>query len=502
MKVRPLFAVASAIVITSLVPAPASAETKAKNVFLFISDGASWGTWDMASYYQYGAKGLQAYDSFDVKLGMTTIPLNTSNTPTYGAATPVTYDPSKAWDTTSIDNGNHFAGYDYIKQNFTDSAAAGTALASGEKTYNNAINFDDFANALNYVTLDAKDMGKTTGVVTSVPFTHATPAAFGAQNISRNNYGAISEAMIANSSLDLIFGAGDPRYDVNGNLRSTNNYGYMSETALNSLLDGSSGRTLIQTKADFEALADGSLTLTGPVMGLPEVYDTLQYNRSAAELGAGDTASGIALIDSVPTLETMTKGAINYASQDTDGFFLMIEGGAVDWGAHANNTGRTIEEQIDFNLSVQAAVDWINAYSSWDESLVIVLTDHGNGMTMGPNSDTIAFQPVQNNGQGVLPGVQWHFGNHTVENTLFWANGAGSELFYNYVVGIDDGFRDIIGHNDGSYIDNTAVSKAILAAMQGNQAGAVPEPATWAMMIMGFGLVGYSSRRRRTTVSA
>lgn len=483
-------------------PASAASGNKAKNVILFISDGASFGTWDMASYYEHGATGQQAYDSFGVKLGMVTVPLNTSNTPTYTGTPQVSYDPARAWDTTATGNSNYFAGYEYLKKNYTDSAAAGTALATGEKTYNNAINFDDFAQALNYVTLDAKGLGKATGVVTSVPFTHATPAAFGAQNISRNNYAAISEAMIGNSALDLIMGAGNPMYDVNGKQRATANYGYMSAAAYAGLQDGSSGRTLIQTRADFEALADGSLTLTGPVMGLPLVYDTLQYNRSQAVVGSSaGTASGVALIDSVPTLQTMTLGALNYLSQDKDGFFVMIEGGAVDWAAHANSTARIIEEQIDFNRSVTAAVNWVNSNSSWDETMIVVLTDHGNGMVMGPDSDTIAFQPVQNNGAGVIPGVRWHYGTHTVENTRFWANGAGSELFYNYVMGTDTGFRDVIGHNDGRYIDNTAVSKAILSAMQG-QPGAVPEPATWAMMILGFGATGFAARRRRNRVAA
>lgn len=61
-----------------------------KNIMLFISDGASWGTWDMASYYQYGQKGMQPYDNFSVKLGMTTYPLNTSTSPTNNSTPTIT----------------------------------------------------------------------------------------------------------------------------------------------------------------------------------------------------------------------------------------------------------------------------------------------------------------------------------------------------------------------------------------------------------------------------
>jgi hypothetical protein len=84
--------------------------------------------------------------------------------------------------------------------------------------------------------------------------------------------------------------------------------------------------------------------------------------------------------------------------------------------------------------------------SNWDETLMLVLTDHGNAMPMGPNSDTIAFEPIENNGQGVLPGVKWHYGTHTNENTLLmFAKGAGSEMLYDYVVGEDFGLVEILG---------------------------------------------------------
>ena len=107
----------------------------AKNVFLFISDGASWGTWDMASYWEYGQKGMQPYDSFPVKLGMTTYPLNTSSTPTFDDTPKVSYDPIKAWSTNPNSGSyggrpSYFDGYDYIKRDYTDSAAAAVPAAA------------------------------------------------------------------------------------------------------------------------------------------------------------------------------------------------------------------------------------------------------------------------------------------------------------------------------------------------------------------------------------
>ncbi|MDW8414264.1 MAG: PEPxxWA-CTERM sorting domain-containing protein [Thermaurantiacus sp.] len=120
-------------------------------------------------------------------------------------------------------------------------------------------------------------------------------------------------------------------------------------------------------------------------------------------------------------------------------------------------------------------------------------------MPMGPNSHLVAFEPIQNNGAGVLPGVRWHYGTHTNENTLFWARGKHANRFFRHVVGRDAGLKDILGHNDGRYIDNVSVPRVIYSAMAGR---AVPEPATWGLMIAGFGLVGAALRRRRATVLA
>ncbi len=491
---------------------PTSAATpgaKAKNVILFISDGASWGTWDMASYWQYGAKGLQPYDAFSVKLGMTTYPLNTSTTPTFTGTPQVSYDPAQAWSTVPTGDSNFFAGYHFVKRNYTDSAAAGTAIAAGIKSYNNAINFDDFANAVPFITANLKSLGYATGAISSVPFSHATPAAFGAQNISRNNYHQITQQMLTGGALDLVMGGGHPWFNHSGVARTTPSTTYMSVAQYEALKSGAAGWNFIETKADFDALAAGTLTFMGPLWGIAPVQATLQANRVESVLGADlSNPSGVKFIETVPTLETMTRGAINHLSTASDkGFFLMVEGGAVDWMAHANNTGRIIEEQVDFNLAVAAAVNWVNTMSSWDETLIIVLTDHGNGIPMGPNSDTIAFEPIENRGAGVLPGVRWHYGTHTNENTLFFAHGAGAAHFYSFVVGIDPGLADGfeggfggLGFNDGRYIDNTGVAPAIARAL--GLGSVVPEPASWAMMIAGFGIVGAGLRRRRRLETA
>ena len=465
-----------------------------KNIILMINDGASWGTWDMGAQWENGtnANAQDVYSSLPVRLGMTTYPLNTSNSPTNVATTTLSYDASKAWDGTigtadasDTQYQTAIAGYKYLKSNYTDSAAAGTALATGQKTYNNAINYDNFGKPLEFITQIAKAQGKATGVVTSVQLTHATPSTFAAQNISRKNMTALGHDMLTNGSTDLLMGTGHPEYDGNGlsvtaldstacaaNSACSNPYDTIGETEWNALKAGilqatgaSKPWTLIDDKATFELLADGNLAVDGPLVGIPQVRWTLQQGRDAAVVGSDPAQpSGAKLIDTVPDLATMTKGALNYLGKDKDGLFIMIEGGATDWAAHANQTGRLIEEQESFDQALAAVEAWVDANSSWDDTLLIVTTDHGNALPLGPNSDTVAFQPHTNNGTGNLPDVRYWSNNHTNEVVRLWARGQGSEQLTKLVRAKDAKFAEVVGHNsDGSYIDNTDVFSAIKA---------------------------------------
>ena len=90
--------------------------------------------------------------------------------------------------------------------------------------------------------------------------------------------------------------------------------------------------------------------------------------------------------------------------------------------------------------------------------------DAGNALPLGPNSDTVAFAPLTNNGTGNLPDVRYWTGNHTNEVVRLWARGQGSEQLTKLVRAKDAKFAEVVGHNsDGSYIDNTDVFTAIKA---------------------------------------
>jgi alkaline phosphatase len=445
----------------------------AKNVILLITDGASHNTWDAASYYRHGELGREAYDGFDTELFMSTFPLTTSSRPTNSLEGPGGYDPARAWlalpqegvyDGRLRDYPDHFLAYDYLRQGVTDSAAAGTAIASGVKTYNNAINVDNFGNPVPHIGELVVEAGKELGIVTSVYWSHATPAAFGAQNLSRNNYAEIARQMVEEGLASVIMGGGHPFFDHDGRYRTPDDeddFQYVGgpETFVE-LITGQTAYRFIDSLEEFEALADGLLELGADekLLGTFRTAATLQFNRDGEGMGN--------LVGGVPDLPTMTRGALNVLSDDPDGFFLMVEGGAVDWAAHANDLPRVIEEQIDFNRAVEVAVAWVEANSSWEETLVVVTTDHGNGLLLGPDSGERFFQPIVNQGAGALPLGTWHTDNHTNELVRLFAKGAGTEAIAARADQVDHGLGFYGVPEEGRvYLDNTELFEAMVEAM-------------------------------------
>ena len=194
----------------------------AKNVILMIADGSGHNAWLAAGMYQ-GKAHKQTFDQPGwLHLGCTTYPLNRSVFPTGNNRQNemLVYSPQKAWDANvQSDNPGDFVGYQYLKLGYTDSAAAGTALSTGRKTYDSAINWSNENKPFRGQTIAeiAKLAGKSAGVITTVPWSHATPATLGgAHNIFRNNYDKIANEMLDSDWLSVIMGAGHPDFNNDG----------------------------------------------------------------------------------------------------------------------------------------------------------------------------------------------------------------------------------------------------------------------------------------------
>lgn len=487
-----------------------------KNVIVMISDGIGFNGWLATDYYQ-GLAGAQSYQvarpdgTLPVVYGLAhdalnlvdadgrVLPMAVDVTRAAGAVSQG-YDPTTRWDRFENTFLNDYAPMSERYTSYTDSAAAGTALMTGRKTANGRINIDWTGQERFRTIADiAMAHDRSAGAVTSVMVSHATPAAVVAHNTTRHNYAEIFNQMAA-SDLDVIMGAGHPLYDASGHpIDPVDDDAYRfvggadTLTALTSEA-GLNGFTFIDAKADFEALAAGDLA-PERVIGIARSNSTLQAGRDA--LPAADTPSTMAYNPGTPDLATMSIGALNVLDQNDDGFFLMVEGGAVDWMGHANNMPRFIEEQMDFNAAVDAVIAWVEENSSWDETLLIVTSDHECGGIWGegtwtnaaggpvaadrseeallaarfdPAQDTFnAYLAVQDRGVGVMPGYQWASPNHTNELVPLWALGVGSERFAQFTRTDLEAAR-LWGAPyrwNGDFVDNTSVfhvmHEAILA---------------------------------------
>ena len=477
-----------------------------RNVILMISDGAGFNGWLAADYYQ-GLAGQQAYQitrpdgTQPIVLGLAhdalnlidetgqVLPRSTNPNQAAGAARQG-YDPATRWEAFENAMLNDFDPVGETYTSYTDSAAAGTALLAGRKTSVGRVNVD-WSGEVGFETIAerAMDRGLAAGSVSSVMASHATPAAVIAHNVSRNNYEAIFNEMVE-SGLDVIMGAGHPLYDNSGGENqdvTPRDYRYVGgEETFSALLSdtGLNGYTFVDATSDFDALAAG-YSLPDRVVGIARAASTLQASREG--LASADTPSGMAFNALVPNLSTMSLAALNVLDQDKDGFFVMIEGGAVDWMGHANNMPRYVEEQVDFNHAVTRVIEWVETYSSWEETLLIVTSDHETGGIWGEGSwtnsfggpvaadrsnealNTARFDPtedqfnaylkVQDRGAGTLPGYQWASRNHTNDLVPLWAMGVGAERFLEFTQ-TDPRAAALWGEAygwTGDYVGNTAV---------------------------------------------
>ncbi|MFP4467808.1 MAG: alkaline phosphatase [Bacteroidales bacterium] len=431
-----------------------------KNIIFFVGDGMGFNHVLAANYYQHGEAGSQVYEQNDwLQLAQATYmaaDIRDGDTVFMNG-----YAPRTAWEEEN-----------YLATGYTDSGAAGTALSTGNKTVGGFIGIGLYGDTLTHISQAAKAAGKSKGIVTSVPLSHATPAAFVAHNEARHNYEEIGRYMLFHSRLDVLMGAGHPGYNDDGvteeiSARYPGGDEIWEQLASNEGrtafsnddqqlyvqdVDGDGQRdpwTLIESREDFLDMASGPAPKR--VIGIPQVYSTLNYGRSMEE--EKEMPFTQPFNENVPTLEEMTRASINILSQEDEGFFLMVEGGAIDWAGHDNHLGRMIEEMTDFNHSIEAAVEWVEENSSWEETLIIVTSDHETGYLTGPNHPEPVNDPVVNRGQGNLPEVQWNSGGHTNMLVPFYAKGPGTEMF-TYFADEKDPVR-------GPFLQNTDIPNAI-----------------------------------------
>ena len=235
----------------------------------------------------------------------------------------------------------------------TDSAAAGTALATGKKTYNHAISVNEEKNAIQTVAEKAKKAGKKVGITTSVSVDHATPAAFYAHQPDRNMYYEIA-LDLPKANFDFYAGGGF--------LKPTTTFDNKKAPSIFPIFE-EAGYTVARGYNDYKAKSQNA-----------EKMILIQ------EEGANPSCLPYAIDrkDNDLTLAQITESAIDFLTKGKNkGFFLMVEGGKIDWACHSNDAATAFKEVIDMDNAIKVAYEFYEQHP--DETLIIITADHETG---------------------------------------------------------------------------------------------------------------------------
>lgn len=258
----------------------------------------------------------------------------------------------------------------------TDSAAAGTALATGNKTQNGTIGMkQDLQTEVSSVAVWAKNKGYRVGVTTSVSVDHATPAAFYAHDPSRGSYYKIGTDLYK-AGFDFYAGSDfiDPNNKGNKDGNSENLY-TMAEK---------NGYTIARGYKDYLKKCKKA-----DKMILFQSEKASEKDRTAIPYAIDRTKDDLTLAD-------ITRSAINFLSKDlSKGFFLMIEGGKIDWACHSNDAATAFHEVADMDEAVKVAYEFYSQHP--DETLIVVTADHETGgFVLGTGAYKLNLQVLKN----------------------------------------------------------------------------------------------------------
>lgn len=222
----------------------------------------------------------------------------------------------------------------------TDSAASATAMATGNKTYNGAISMDKDSNEFKTILEYAEEANIRTGIITTTTVTHATPACFYGHQPTRSNVNQALAAQFMEKDIEVLAGGG-----------------------WNYFRNGPEGRDLIK-----EAEKKG-YHITDSIGKMGNLLPKKLLCLISPLLPQRDSFRG-------EFLPQATQKSIQILDQYSEPFFMVVEGGQIDWGGHENETNYIISELLDFDKSVEVAYQYAKEKSN---TLIIVTADHETG---------------------------------------------------------------------------------------------------------------------------
>jgi len=427
---------------------------EAKYIILMIGDGMNIEHEIAASRYLYGKDFKLSFHKLPYQANVATWDVTTYNYWSGGVYDPNAINPKYGYDPSIGGKEPYPLGPEllgaksYHIAKATDSASAATAWATGYKTDDGNIAWltgdpDAGGNRKNDGSLktiaewlrELKDYA--IGVVSTVPFTHATPDAHVSHNKSRNNYHAIGKEILTEVKPEVVIGAG---YPAGSSCTNTKSSSYISKETYDAVcadedyivvtrISGVDGGMAI-LRAAQQAASNGK-KLFGLFGGSGGHFESLvPHDLPETPLVTQATREN-------PTLAEATLAALKVLSQDPDGFFLMAEQGDIDWANHANDFRRMIGTMKDLHDAVQAVIDYVNQPDDemdWNNTLLIVHSDHSNSYMRNQVRLGAGELPIQNGPPYVYPEGEVTYGttNHTNELTRLYAKGTNIHKFKKY----------------------------------------------------------------------
>lgn len=257
----------------------------------------------------------------------------------------------------------------------TDSAAGGTALATGFKTTNGVLSMLPDGTKVKTIAEAARENGYAVGIATTTRITHATPAAFSAHNMSRSNENEIAVDQL-NSGFEYYAGGGFRHF-----VKKDNELGLKSKR-----------KDDLDLVADFKK--EGYTTFVGdkerdafrsftPKKG-DKVLAPLAYSSIGYEI---DRRNSKVIENAMPSLAEMTAKGIEVLKAQEKPFFMMVEGGRIDYAAHCNDAASTIWDTLALDAAIAEAYEFYKAHK--DDTLILVAADHETGgMGLGISLDS------------------------------------------------------------------------------------------------------------------
>ncbi len=235
-----------------------------------------------------------------------------------------------------------------------DSAAAGTALATGHKTENGVLSQSPDGSPYKTVLELAKARGMATGLVSTSYITDATPAAFSAHSATRGAYADIAEQQLLITGVDVMMGGGREDFirESESGSRRKDSRDLLAEAQ-------AAGYTLVSTAAELARIDPARAPR---LLGLFALH-TMGYDIDRATTNE-------------PSLALMTQKALDVLRLQREGFFLMVEGARIDHAAHANDAAAVGRDVLAFDEAVRIAYQFAREHP---ETLLIVTADHETG---------------------------------------------------------------------------------------------------------------------------